>query len=155
MTGEVHEMYLSELHSHTTSDDQMSFSEFTDQDEDEYGTTIAVVTDPVGGIVEAADEFIPELGMPEDELNLFRSTRSELNIDDGVEKHNKAAEEVNLEKRYRDYIEKDTVAQEEISKLAERVAGGESITLVCFEKDPKWCHRHVLKEHIKEKAESL
>lgn len=155
MTGEIHEMYLSELHSHTTSEDQMSFSEFTGEEDDQYGTKIAVVTDPTGGIVEAADEFIPELGMPEEELNLFRSTRAELNMDDGVERHNRAAEEVNLSQRYSDYINKDSIAQEKIEGLAERVLDGENITLVCFEKEPKWCHRHVLKEHIEEKVEEM
>lgn len=155
MVGEVREMYLSELHSHTTSNDQMDFSQFTGEDNDEYGTKIAVITEPTGGITEAADEFIPELGMPEEELNLFRSTRSELDLDDGVEKHNRAAEEVNLEQRYGDYIEKDSIAQEKIAELVERVAGGETITLVCFEKEPKWCHRHVLKEHIEERVSEL
>lgn len=153
MSGEVREMYLSELHSHNTSEDQMSFSEFTGEDTDELGTTIAVVTDPTGGITDAADEFIPELGMPEDELNLFRSTRSELNFDDGVKRHNTAVEEVNLEQRYRDYIQSNSEAQERVSELAERVSNGETITLVCFEKDPKWCHRHILKEHIEEEVE--
>lgn len=154
MTGEVKETYLSDLHSRTRDESQASFNQFTSDDtSEELGTTIAVVTEPTGGITDVTDEFIPVLGMPEEELNVFRQRRSKLEeeITDDVKRHNQAANEVNLEQRYRSHITSDTDAKREIDQLIERVRDGETITLVCFEKQPKWCHRHVLKEHIEKK----
>lgn len=152
MTGDISETYLSDLHSRTTSEDQMSFSDFTETgDEDNIGTTIAVVTDPTGGIEDVSDEFIPELGMPENELNNFRSLRSSMNIDDDIKRHNKAVEKTGIKDSYRDYIQNDNEAQEKINELVERVRQGEDITFVCFEKEPKWCHRHLLVQHIRDR----
>lgn len=147
--GEVQETYLSDLHSRRTEDEQSSFSDFTNSDVDEdLGTAIAVVTDPTGGIIEASDEFIPELGMPEKELNNFRAYRSSLDIEDSKKKHNIAVEETDLEESYRKHLRTDEEAIQKIEDLSKRVAEGEDITLVCFEKEPKWCHRHILVEEI-------
>jgi hypothetical protein len=153
--GEVRETYLSDLHSRRTEDKQSSFSDFTNSDvDDEIGSAIAVVTDPTGGIIEASDEFIPELGMPEKELNNFRAYRSSLDIEDSNRKHNVAVEETNLEESYRKHLRTDEEAIKKIDNLSERVANGEDITLVCFEKEPKWCHRHILVEKIESKVDN-
>lgn len=157
MTGTVNEMYLSELHSHNSDDGQQALSQFmTDDSTDEVGTAIAVVTDPVGGIVDASDEFIPELGMPSEKLNAIRSRRSEFeekdDVDD-VEAHNMAVAEEDVEEYYRDYL--DSSAKDSVNELAQRVVDGETITLVCFEKEPKWCHRHILCEVIEERVAEL
>lgn len=149
MTGDVNETYLSDLHSRTTDEQQSSFTDFVDDaEEDDLGTTIAVVSDPTGGIVDASDEFIPELGMPENELNNFRRVRNNINVDDDVKRHNKAVDITNIDEKYDDYVSNDPEAQEKISELVERVRDGENITFVCFEKEPKWCHRHSLVEKL-------
>lgn len=154
MTGEVSETYLSDLHSRTTDKNQASFTDFVDDaEENGLGTTIAVVSDPTGGIVEASDEFIPELGMPENELNNFRQIRNSINIEDDIERHNKAVDMTDIDEKYSDYIDNDSEAQRNISQLAERVEEGEDITFICFEKDPKWCHRHSLAEKVRSKIE--
>lgn len=153
MTGEVNETYLSDLHSRTTDENQSSFTDFVeDAEEDDLGTKIAVVSDPTGGIVEASDEFIPELGMPENELNNFRRVRNNIDIEDDVKRHNKAVEITGIDDKYADYMDNDSKARNKISELVERVENGEDITFVCFEKDPKWCHRHSLVEKVTEKV---
>ena len=147
----INESYLSEVHSHSKDEDQISFQEYTETDVDEFGTTIAVVTEPTGGITDVCDEFIPSLGMPEDLLNQFREVRSDLDIDDDIQRHNEAAQEVQLEEQYKKYVKENEIAAAEIESLCQRVQEGEKITVVCFEKEPKWCHRHVLTDLIQEK----
>lgn len=147
----IGETYLSDVHSRSKDNNQQTLSEYNNNDIEDLGTKIAVVSDPTGQITEVCDEFMPELGMPEDELNNFRFTRSNLDIDDDIKKHNKAAEKVELETKYRSYLNSDANAQEKIDKICERLKDGENITLVCFEKEPKWCHRHILVEYIRSK----
>lgn len=152
--GEIRETYLSDLHSRRTENKQSSFSDFTNSDVDnEIDCAIAVVTDPTGGIIEASDEFIPELGMPEEELNNFRKYRSSLDIEDTKKRHNVAVEETRLEESYREYLSSNREAIEKIDNLSKRIVNGENITLVCFEKKPKWCHRHILVEKIKSRVD--
>lgn len=157
MVGEINETYLSDLHSRTTDKEQTSFEDFVENQDDseELGTTIAVVSDPTGGIVEASDEFMPELGMPERELNNFRSVRSDLDIEDSTECHNRAVDITDIDQKYAEHIETDDEAAESIHNLAKRVSNGENITFICFEKEPKWCHRHILAEKVTEEAKKI
>lgn len=150
MAGKIRETYLSDLHSRTTDRQQSSFGDFLEEDtEDDLGTTVAVVSDPTGGIKEVSDEFIPELGMPENELNNFRRVRNNLDIDDDVKRHNKAINITEIDEKYEEYIENNSAAQEKLSMLSERVQDGEDITFICFEKEPKWCHRHLLADKLR------
>lgn len=153
MDTKISETYLSDVHSRSKENNQQTLSEYNNNDIEDLGTTIAVVSDPTGQITEVCDEFIPELGMPEDELNNFRFTRSSLDIEDDIKRHNKAVEKVELEKKYKSYLNSDSNAQEEIDKICKRIEQGENITLVCFEKKPKWCHRHILVEYIRERVD--
>lgn len=144
------ETYLSEVHSKRRDDSQSSLSNFTSNSKkNELGTAIAVVTDPTGGILDVCDEHISHLGMPKAELNNFRSVRSDLEIEDDVKRHNKAVDITEIDEKYEKYIKNNSKAQEKISKIARRIEKGEKITLVCFEKEPKWCHRHLLVEEIR------
>lgn len=151
MTGEIGETYLSELHNRTREKNQTGFEDFLENTQKGKTTYIAVVTDPTGGIVDLSDEFAPELGMPKEHLNNFRALRSSLDINDDVSRHNTAVSKTELEEKYIDYIEEDDKAKEKIRELVRRVKNGERINLVCFEKKPKWCHRHLLTKKIEEK----
>ena len=155
MNGSVDELYLSELHSRSRGEEQSSLSSFGAGGEDELGTVVAVVTDPTGGIRDASDEFRPELGMPERFLQQLRRERAEYEDSDSVEAHNGAVEKLNLKDLYREHLEEDDEARNSIEEFANRVVSGEEIKLVCFEKPPKWCHRHALVEKIREQANSL
>lgn len=147
----IDESYLSEVHSHSKDNEQVTFQEYTNTETGSLGTTIAVVTEPTGGITEVCDEFIPELGMPKGILNEFRKVRSNIESTDDVTKHNKAAAEVNIEEKYRSYLKNNVDANEQVESLCDRIVSGEKITLVCFEKEPKWCHRHILKQEIEKR----
>ena len=101
----IDESYLSEVHSYAKDDSQTTFQQYSESDLDSLGTTVAIVSEPTGGITDVCDEFIPELGMPQDLLNEFREIRSELSTGSDVENHNTAAEKVQLAEKYRNYLE--------------------------------------------------
>lgn len=148
MTGTVSEAYLTELQE-DTDEAQGSLFDFADNDRNE--TTVAVVSDPSDtGILEAVDEHIEALGMPSWKLNEFRRLRSAMTTMNSVESHNKAYEKLDMDDAYLSHLEYNEEAQEALQSLAERVAVGEDITLVCFEKSPKRCHRHVLKDRLEQ-----
>lgn len=145
MDGKISETYLTELSSHQTDQSQLSLSSFSENKDKDFGTTIAVVSDPIGGITEICDEYISVLGMPSSYLDEFRIKRDEI---DSESPHNDAVELLNLEEKYMEHLEEHDEAKEAISQLANRVENGEHITLVCFEGREKWCHRHILQDHI-------
>ena len=158
MKGEVNESYLSEVHKRNKERNQTSLNEFAGGSSSfDLGTTIAVVKEPQGGIVEVCDEFKQELGMPKEKLQDLRDKRESLDYEDAddVKTHNKAVKELNLEEIYRNYVRKNSVIQDRIDELARRVLDGETITVVCFEKQNKWCHRHVLVDEIKTRIAEL
>lgn len=160
MTGDVYELYLSQLHSlrDTAQSNQQSLGQFSGTQDstseiEKYGTIIAVVTEPTGGIVEATDEYIEELGMPLKYLDELREERSNLDIEDSVRCHNQAVKNINLDSTYREYLQTSQSAQSAVSNLVNRICDGETITLVCFEKKPKYCHRRTLKEILENKVD--
>lgn len=150
MKGKIDETYLSDLHKRVSDSSQSSISRFCGLEEEER-TFIAVVSDPTGGIKEASDEFMPELGMPEQYLNALRKMRDRIDKP-SVKSHNEAVRELELEKKYLRYIKGKHTRKLDI--LANRVECGEHITLVCFEKEPKWCHRFILMDEIKDRINS-
>jgi len=154
MTTNLKESYLSEVYQHVSSENQTNLNNFGASSEDELGTLIAVVQDPTGGIVNVCDEFYRELGMPQNYLNQLREKRNDLSDSlTDTETHNTAVEQLQLEEKYREYLQNSDAAEEQITQISNRIQNGETITLVCFEKPPKWCHRYVLQDVIKSKIE--
>lgn len=121
---------------------------------DDPNTYIAVVSEPNDtGILEVTDEWFPSLGMPSRKLNEFRRLRSGYNSQDPVECHNKAYIKCDLDSSFESHALCNDEASSRIEEIAERVESGEQIVLVCFEKEPKKCHRHKLKELIENEIE--
>lgn len=122
---------------------------------DDPKTYIAVVSEPNDtGILDATDEWFPELGMPTRKLNEFRKLRSGYNSQDPVECHNKAYDKCNLNASFESHALHDDEAHSRVQEIAERVESGEEIVLVCFEREPKQCHRHKLQDIIENEIES-
>lgn len=42
-----------------------------------------------------------------------------------------------------------------LQKIAEKVAEGKDVRLICYEGEDKHCHRHILKSLVEEKLETL
>lgn len=145
MTGTLDEAYLTELQERELPEGQQSLFE----DYEHTASTIAVVSKPTGGITDVCDEFLPELGMPVAALEEFQKVRAQMDNGYG-DAHNKAFDELNMASRYRNHLKLDSGAQDAVSDIVRRLSEGEDITLVCFEKAPKRCHRHILKDHIED-----
>ncbi|MFC6904400.1 DUF488 domain-containing protein [Halalkalicoccus tibetensis] len=116
-------------------------------------TRIGVVRRPTAWFHGEIDENVPELGPPEELLSEFQERREGLKTrgmcDEGA--HNAAWEEVGFGERYDEHLGSPE-AREVLSGLAERVAGGEDIVLVCYEADSKRCHRRPLVDAIEERT---
>ncbi|MHB9286154.1 DUF488 family protein [Halobacteriales archaeon Cl-PHB] len=111
---------------------------------------VGVVRRPTGWFRSTVDANYPELGPPEDLLSETKDRQEDLQMqgmcDEGA--HNAAWEETNFEERYLDYVSDAVEAQDRLDDLAERVASGESVVLVCFEGEDKRCHRHLLVDEL-------
>lgn len=46
-------------------------------------------------------------------------------------------------------------SQSRLQKIAEKVAEGKDVRLICYEGEGEHCHRHILKSLVKEKLETL
>lgn len=149
MTGTLDETYLKALED---EEDAGQSSIFSYTEEGSNHTRIAVVSKPNNtGILELTDEFMPSLGMPMHLLTDFQSIKFARSENPSVEDHNKAFTKCDLEEGYRSHLEYNTEAQERLEEIENRLREGEDITLVCFEKPPKKCHRHILKDVIEKR----
>jgi hypothetical protein len=150
MTGTLDETYLSALEEDSQPEDQSSLFDFSENESNH--TTIAVVRKPNDtGILDATDEFMPSLGMPSHALGDFQYVREGFNSKDPVERHNKAFIKCGLDQAYRSHLRYNDDAKERMEEIEQRLRDGEDITLVCFEKPPKKCHRHILIEFLEQR----
>ncbi len=46
-------------------------------------------------------------------------------------------------------------SQSRLQKIAEKVAAGKDVRLICYEGEDKHCHRHILKSLVEKKLETL
>ena len=117
-------------------------------------TLVGVVRRPTGWFRALVAENHPELGPPEALLSEVTERHEALAArglcDEGA--HNAAWEEIRFAARYREYLSNSAEAERVVADLVERVAAGEDIALVCFEGENKRCHRHLLREHLRERV---
>lgn len=149
MSGWIDETCFSEVKEQRLSD-QSDIRSFTGDDT----TYIAVVSLPRHNIEEYVDEVCTDLGMPENRLKEFLSLRAGYRTNSAVDSpHEKAYADLGLRSIYQSLIEQNISVDRKITQLANRVAAGENITLVCFEEDGKSCHRHLLVDEIRSRVE--
>jgi hypothetical protein len=117
-------------------------------------TLVGVVRKPTGWFGTEVDENRPARGPPaaRREETEAAAERIESEGVDETPAHNLAWAETDFEERYREHVATDEDAQAELAALAERVEGGETVALVCFEADDKRCHRHLLRELLAERV---
>lgn len=110
---------------------------------------IGVVRRPTSWFHGEIDENVPELAPPEELLDAFQQRREDFKMQGMCEEgaHNAAWEELGFEERYREHLDTPD-ARAALSALADRVASGEDVALVCYEGDSKRCHRHALEEEL-------
>lgn len=118
-------------------------------------TRVGVVRQPTSWFNAAVDENLPELGPPADLLESMRDAEEDMKMQGLCEEgaHNAAWEQVGFDEAYRDHLETDADAQAALAALADRLASGESLALVCFENtEKKRCHRTILRERLEATA---
>lgn len=120
-------------------------------------TLIGVVRNPDSWFHAAVDENIPELGPPAELLESMHEAEADLKMRglcaEGA--HNAAWDQVEFERRYREYLEHSADTQAAIENLRERLESGESLALVCYENtEKKRCHRTILRARL-ERAVSV
>ncbi|NKE36469.1 DUF488 domain-containing protein [Natronococcus sp. JC468] len=117
-------------------------------------TRVGVVRKPAPWFHAAVDENVPELGPPAELLEEIRYTEDDLKIQGLCEEgaHNAAWDQVDFDERYRAYLEGSPEARAALEALAERLADGESLALVCYENtEKKRCHRTILRERLEDR----
>ncbi|WP_435098499.1 DUF488 domain-containing protein [Halarchaeum sp. P4] len=116
----------------------------------ETGTVLAVVRRPHDFINDATERNIRTLAPSEDLLTAYKQVE-EAAENDGERLPAKVAwESVSFEPRYRRRLQNHVDANRALSKLRNRLRNGETLTLVCWEKNPRWCHRRVLADVLVE-----
>lgn len=114
---------------------------------------VGVVRRPTSWFHGEIDENLPALAPPAELLDEFQDRREDFEMRgmcaEGA--HNAAWEEVGFEERYREHLDTPD-ARAALSGLADRVADGEDVALVCYEGDSKRCHRHALKEELEARS---
>ncbi|WP_415381958.1 DUF488 family protein [Halosimplex sp. TS25] len=113
-----------------------------------------VVRRPTGWFSALVDENVPALGPPESLLSETKDRQEALQMQGlcDEEAHNAAWVETDFGTRYCEHVANDDAAREAVDALAERVANGETVALVCFEGESKRCHRRILDDVIRERA---
>lgn len=136
MSGRVDESYQAAIHH-----DLVDTSD---------ATLVGVVRRPTGWFNSTVDENVPDLAPPDDLLDETKQRTEDLKMAGlcDEEAHNAAWDEADFEERYRAHLAESSAAQTALSTLVDRVEGGESVVLVCFEGDDKRCHRHALKNEL-------
>lgn len=109
---------------------------------------LGVVRHPKDFVLRVTDRNVPAVAPPDDLLNATKTVEKAADRD-GVANPSAAAwRTVGFEERYRDHLA--GVGQQQVLKeLRERAEHGD-LWLVCWEKNPRYCHRRVLAEVLLE-----
>lgn len=119
----------------------------------EGATLVGVVRSPTRWFSPAVDENQRALGPPQSLLEQFKQQSEDLETEglDDADAHNTAWEDVDLEPRYREYLETNPDAQAALENLRKRLQAGEDLVLVCYENtEKKRCHRTILRDVLEE-----
>lgn len=112
---------------------------------------IGVVRQAMPWFYGVVDRNESALGPPPDLLDAVKRRRSALEAaglsDAGA--HNRALEELDYNRQYRNHLASDPDARAAVTELAERVAAGDDVVLVCYENTAvKRCHRTLLRREL-------
>ncbi|NEU56762.1 DUF488 domain-containing protein [Halorussus sp. MSC15.2] len=109
---------------------------------DDADLILGVVRYPQDFVQRVTDRNVPAVAPPDDLLNAFK-TVEEAGDRDGVANPSAAAwRTVDFEDRYRDHL--DGAGQQQVLDELRDRAEHRNVWLVCWEKDPRYCHRRVL-----------
>lgn len=119
---------------------------------DDGDLVLGVVRYPKDFVQRVTDRNVPAVAPPENLFNAFK-TVEEAGDRDGVANPSAAAwRSVNFEDRYRDHL--DGAGQQQVlAELRDHIEHRD-VWLVCWEKDPRYCHRRVLADILADGLEA-
>lgn len=109
---------------------------------DDSALVLGVVRYPQDFVARVTDRNVPAVAPPDDLLDAFK-TVEEAADRDGVANPSAAAwQNVDFEEQYRDHLD-SAGPQQVLGELRDR-AEHRDVWLVCWEKNPRYCHRRLL-----------
>lgn len=129
-----------------TSSDQSRLNSFGTS-----GTTYVGIVNRANDEFESAvDEIEPRLAPPDRLFYHWLNEKEQRESDmSSVRAHNEAVEEIGYRTRYRKFLRANDDARIALHDLAQRIADGEHIVVVCYCGENMWCHREVVTERLK------
>ncbi|GAA0293903.1 DUF488 family protein [Halarchaeum salinum] len=116
---------------------------------------LAVVRHPRDFVWNVTERNVPALAPSENLLTAYKRVETAAENDDQPLPAEIAWNSVDFERRYRRRLRQHVGAQRAMSKLRERLRDGYDIALVCWEKNPQWCHRRILADVLVDPLDSV
>lgn len=112
------------------------------------GCVYGVVRQPHDWVEELVDKNLQTLGPPQDLLEAAKRVEAAAEDADASEPMADAWEQVSFADRYQTHLQQPG-ARQVVQAVRSDLASGD-VWLVCYEKDPSYCHRRLLAAHLLE-----
>lgn len=104
----------------------------------------AVVRQPRDFVSDIVDRNVVALAPHDDLLEAYKRVEDAATTNGKHLPSKVAWNSVSFEERYRTRLRNHVGAKRALSKLRDLLADGDDLVLVCWEKNPQWCHRRPL-----------
>lgn len=121
---------------------------------DEDAEVLAVVRYPQDFVERVTDRNVPALAPPEELLDAYKTVEAAAERDDYPNPRGVAWESVDFERRYRDNLDA-AGPREVLANVRERLHDHVDVWLVCWEKNPRYCHRRVLADVLVDEVDGV
>ncbi|UPV75875.1 DUF488 domain-containing protein [Halorussus limi] len=112
---------------------------------------LGVVRYPKEFVHRVTDRNVPAVAPPDDLLDAFKTVKEAADRDGVTNPSGAAWRTVDFEDRYRSHLD-GSGPRQVLTELRDRVAHRD-VWFVCWEKDPRYCHRRVLAEVLLEECD--
>lgn len=113
---------------------------------DDDDLVIGVVRNPHEFVADVVDRTVPAVAPPTDLLDSFKRVEDAADADDLPNPSGVAWRSVGFERRYRSFLQQS--GQQRVIQRLREDARERTVWLVCYEKNPKWCHRRLLADEL-------
>jgi len=107
---------------------------------------LAVVRNPHEFVNDVTDRTVPAVAPPADLLDAFKRVEEAAEDDDLSNPSSVAWRSVGFGRRYREHLEQP--GQQQVIETLREKAREQRVWLVCYEKNPQWCHRRLLADEL-------
>ncbi|PSP38399.1 hypothetical protein BRC71_06965 [Halobacteriales archaeon QH_7_65_31] len=107
---------------------------------------LAVVRNPHEFVNDVADRTVPAVAPPTNLLDAYKRVEEAAESDDLPNPSGVAWRSVGFGRRYREHLEQP--GQQQVIETLRDKARETRVWLVCYEKNPQWCHRRLLADEL-------